>query len=198
MRRPLALKVTAWLLLNFLVVLVLIAGLLALSGGLTWRALVEGPPGRRITTLAESTFAAMADLNREERQSALEEFGTTNGVGIAWLSGGGGPGGNRIIAGTLNEIPAALREALRPQRPRPHPTDEFGGERESPPPRRRDELADNREPPAPRRQPVLLHEGQPRAFWLGVPVGKAGQPPVIIILRVPSFTTLFRLLDLVS
>ena len=194
MRRPLALKFTVWLMLNFLFVLALITGVLALGGGLTWRALVEGPPGRRIETLAESTFASMMPLASEERQNALEEFASTNGVGVAWLVGG--PGGNRILGGTLREIPAGLRAALRPQRARPHHGDEFGEEGEAPPPPRRDELAGNREPPGPRRQPVLLRDGHPRVFWLAVPIGKPGQPPAIIVLRVPTFATLFHLLDL--
>ena len=186
MRTSLALKVTGWLLLNFLVVLTLITGVLAIGGGLSWRALVEGPPGRRIETLAESTFATLVELNREERQTALAEFSATNGVGIAWLAGGGpgSPGGQRLVAGTLTEIPSGVREALRAQRPRLQPDDEFFGDHE-------------RDPgPPPHRRPILQRDGQPRAFWLAVPVGKPGQPPATLVFRIPSVATLFRLLDL--
>ncbi len=186
MRASLALKVTGWLLLNFLVVLALITALLAIGGGLSWRALVEGPPGRRIETLAESTFAEIGDLNREDRQAALKEFATANGVEVGWLSGGG-PGGPRLVAGTLTEVPSGLREAVRPQRARPRPDEEFG-----------ESVGDERgrEPAPPRRRVVLLRDGQPRAFWLAVPLGKPGQPPSMIVLRVPTVVTLFRLLDL--
>jgi two-component system sensor histidine kinase CpxA len=186
MRSSLALKVTGWLLLNFLVVLVLITGLLAVGGGLSWRALVEGPPGRRIESLAEASFGEIGARNREDRQAALEAFATANGVGTAWLSGGG-PGGPRLVAGTLTELPAGLREAVHPKRPRPRPDDEFGqstGEERG------------REPAPPRRRLVLVRDGQPRAFWLAVPLGKPGQPPSLLVLRVPSVVALFRLLDL--
>jgi two-component system, OmpR family, sensor histidine kinase CpxA len=190
MRSSLALKVTGWLLLNFLAVLVLIVGLMAVGGGLSWRALVEGPPGRRIETLVESSFTALVDHRREERQAALEEFAEANGVGATWLTGGS-VGSDRLVAGLLTEIPPSLREALRPPHPRPRSESEW--ERSGPP----DEPPGP--PPAPpsaRRRTLLVRDGQPVAFWLAVPLNKPGQPPGVIVLRIPTVTALFRLLDL--
>ena len=67
MRFPLALKVSGWLLLNLVLLVALAAGLLVAQGGLTWNALVEGPPGRRIQDLAEATAANLHNLSPEKR-----------------------------------------------------------------------------------------------------------------------------------
>ncbi len=189
MRFPLALKVSGWLLLNLALLLVLAAGFLGIQGGFTWNALVEGPPGRRIQDLAEATAGDLRGRPREARTEALARFAESRGVAAAML----GPRG-QVLTGSLQNVPPALLEII--QAPQTPPRDRFdpeGGGDESPPP---DDSPPP--PPQPRAQRLLIRDGTPSVFWLGVRVGGPERPPGLLVLRIPTFGVLLRLLDLTS
>ncbi len=185
MRFPLALKVSGWLLLNLALLAVLAAGFLGIQGGFSWDSLIEGPPGRRMQTLAEVAASELRTLPPDQRSGALARFAEAQGVAVAWLDNG-----RWLTAGGAPEIPSALREWARsPGRPpefdRPPPEDDPGlGPEFGPFP-----------PHEPRPHRLLIRTGQPAAFWLAVRTGPPDRASVLV-LRVPSFGRLLTLLDL--
>ena len=174
LRLPLALKVSVWLLLNLVVLVALAIGLVAYNGGLSWNGLMEGPPGRRVEALVDSSLGDLMALGREEWEDALLDFAKEHGVEAMLVSGPG-----RVLAGKSREIPVTVREALRAIRPPPE---------------------EDREPgKPPKRRLLLLKTGQPPAFWITVPIHhKPGAPPNWVVLRAPSLASLLRLLDLTT
>ena len=187
MRFPLALKVSGWLLLNLALLIALAAGLLVIQGGLNWNALVEGPPGRRIQDLAEATMGELRTVPRNEREDRLDAFARERGITAAVI----GADGQRLT-GSLRDMPAAMVDVIRPQGPRAQ-TPRFDPE-DGPP----DDPVDPTPPPprAQRRQRMLTHTGDPAVFWLGVRVGAPDRPPAMLVMRVPTFGALLKLLDL--
>jgi len=192
MRFPLALKVSAWLLLNLALLVALAAGLLVAQGGFNWSALVEGPPGRRIQDLAEATAGEMHSQSPSGRAATLARFSETHGVSVAFFGEGG-----ETLAGNRADIPAEFRGMFGPPRPRRPPqfqgppADDEPGEPPGPP-------EDPQLRPAQRQQRMLIHTGDPAAFWLAVRVKppEASRQGVILVLRVPTFGRLLKLLDL--
>ncbi len=177
LRLPLALKVSVWLLLNLVVLVGLGGGLMVFNGGLSWNSLMEGPAGRRVEGLVDSSLATFVLRGGEEREDALVSFARQNGIDAVVVNGPG-----RVTAGTLREIPDTVRGALRASRPPREPP--HGPEREPEQP--------------PKRVLLLLRAGEPVVFWITVPVHKPGAPPAWVVLRVPTFATLLRLLDLTT
>jgi two-component system sensor histidine kinase CpxA len=173
LRLPLALKVSVWLLLNFVVLASGGVGLMVINGGLSWNSLMEGPAGRRVEGLVDSTLSVYVMRGGGDREDALAWFARQNGVDAVVINGSG-----RVMAGTLRSIPDSVRDAVRLYRPPRDPE----GEPEQPP----------------KRRLLLLRAGQPVAFWITVPLHKPGAPPAWVVLRVPTFGVLLRLLDLTT
>ena len=188
MRFPLALKVSGWLLLNLALLIALAAGLLVVQGGFNWNALVEGPPGRRIQDLAEATVGELRTLPRGEREERLEAFALGRGITAAVIGVNGQP-----LTGSLPDMPAVIAEIIRPQGPPRAQAARLNPE-DGPP----DDPVDPAPPPRrePRRQRVLMHTGDPAVFWLGVRIGAPDRPPAMLVMRVPTFGVLLKLLDL--
>ncbi|MFA6288534.1 MAG: ATP-binding protein [Opitutaceae bacterium] len=192
MRFPLALKVSGWLLLNLALLVALAVGLIVTQGGFNWSALVEGPPGRRIQDLAEATAGEMHGQSPSERAATLARFSENHGVSIAFFGEGG-----ESLSGNRADLPAELRGMFGPPRQsRPSrfqgPPPKDGSDDPPGPP----EVAPQR--PASRQQRMLVHAGNPAAFWLAVRVKppEPNRPGVILVLRVPTFGQLLKILDL--
>jgi two-component system, OmpR family, sensor histidine kinase CpxA len=186
MRYPLALKVSGWLLLNLALLVLLAAGFLVSQGGFNWSALVEGPPGRRVQDLADATVGDLRTMPRELREENLTEFARSRDITAAVI----GASGQRLT-GSLADIPDTLLEAIRRQGQPParlNPPDPEDGPPDAP-------AASN---PPPRKPPqrVLIRAGTPAAFWLGVRVGGPERPPALLVMKIPTFGTLLKLLDL--
>ena len=182
MRLPLALKVSAWLLLN----LMLLAGaggawLLASGGGFTWNALIAGPLGRNAQGFAEVTFADLRNLPRRAWNEELARLAAEQGVGIAVYAED-----FRLLAGDVGEMPEAFRERLLLGR-RPPPRETLDGRPDEPPAPL---------PPGPRESRQLLRVGDPAEYWFGVRLGAPGRPREIFVIRFPGFWRLVDFLDL--
>ncbi|MBC7986764.1 MAG: HAMP domain-containing histidine kinase, partial [Sphingomonadaceae bacterium] len=180
MRYPLALKVSGWLLLNLVLLVALAAGLLVVQGGFNWNALVEGPPGRRVQDLAEATLSTLRSVPRERRDEVLAEFSKTHGIFAAVI----GASGQRLTGDAL-DLPPALAEMVRPQGPPPDRFESGEPEDRPPPP-----------PPGKRRPRLLIRDGDPAVFWLAVRINTPERPPSVIVMRIPTFGVLLKLLDL--
>lgn len=186
MRFPLALKVSGWLLLNLALLIMLAAGFLVSQGGFNWNALVEGPPGRRVQDLAEATLGDLRSVRPDRREEVLDRFGRSHGVQASVIGASG-----QMLTGSLPDMPPALGEMARPQGPPPRaqrPAPEDG------PPE--DPAEDAPPPRQPRRQRLLIRAGDPSVFWLAVRVGGPDRPPALLVLRIPTFSVLLKLLDL--
>ncbi len=180
MRFPLTLKVSAWLLLNLL----LLAGLggawlLSSGGGFTWNALVAGPLGRNAQGFAEVAFADMRNLPRRAWSENLARLGGEQGVRIAVFGED-----LRLLAGDVGDLPEPFRERLLSQRrPPPAPA---GPDGPGPAPL----------PPAPRDTRQLVRAGDPAEFWFGVHLGAPGRPREVFVIRIPGLWRLIDFLDL--
>lgn len=180
MRYPLALKVSGWLLLNLVLLVTLAAGLLVVRGGFNWNALVEGPPGRRVQDLAEATMSTLRSVPRERRDEVIADFSKTHGISTAVI----GASGQRLTGDAL-ELPPELADMVRPQGPPPDRFQPGEPEDPAPPP-----------PPAKRRPRLLIRDGNPAVFWLAVRINTPERPPSVIVMRIPTFGVLLKLLDL--
>ncbi|HSI10161.1 MAG: sensor histidine kinase [Rariglobus sp.] len=180
MRYPLALKVSGWLLLNLVLLTALAAGLLVVQGGFNWNALVEGPPGRRVQDLAEATLSTLRSVPRERRDEVIADFSKTHGISAAVI----GASGQHLTGETL-ELPPAIAEMVRPPGPPPDRFQPGEPEDQAPPP-----------PPAKRRPRLLIRDGDPAVFWLAVRINTPERPPSVIVMRIPTFGVLLKLLDL--
>ena len=191
MRFPLALKVSGWLLLNLALLIALAAGLLVVQGGFNWSALVEGPPGRRVQDLADATMANLRGTRADLREETLEAFALAHGVTAAVV----GASGQRLT-GELSGVPAALADMIRPPQTQPPSRLQRRAPEDGPPD---DDPADTPPPPRQaRKQRLLIREGEPAVFWLGVRVGAPDRPPALLVMRIPTFGALLKLLDLAS
>lgn len=204
MRFPLALKVSIWLLLNLALLGVLAAGFLVSQGGFNWSALVEGPPGRRLQVLADATAGDLRGLPPARRNEILAEFAESRGVTAAIIGASG-----QILTGTLADIPAEITGMIRP-RPnqtgpavRPRPLAQPDPNREGPPDVAPEDGPPNAGPPGEdrqahqvRRQRLLIREGDPAVYWLAARIDRPDRSPALMVLRVPSFGVLLKLLDL--
>src|SRR5688500_3915488 len=72
---PLSLKVSLWLMLNLLLLAVLGIGFLVARGGLSWDALVAGPSGSRMQSLANVIAGEVSAASGEARTDVLKRFG---------------------------------------------------------------------------------------------------------------------------
>lgn len=73
---PLSLKVSLWLMLNLLLLAALGIGFLVMQGGLRWDALVAGPSGDRMQSLANIIGGEMSATSAEARPAVLKRFGS--------------------------------------------------------------------------------------------------------------------------
>ena len=64
---PLSLKVSLWLMLNLLLLAALGLGFFVVNGGLRWDALVAGPSGERLQSLANVIAGETAEASGEAR-----------------------------------------------------------------------------------------------------------------------------------
>ena len=180
MRLPLAFKVSAWLLLNLLLLGGLGGAWLLQSGeGFGWNALVAGPLGRNAQGFAEVAFAELRGLPRRAWGENLARIGAEQGVQIAVFTED-----LRPLAGEVGEMPDEFRDRLLRLRRPPPPRDEHG------------------EPQEGARQPLrrpsrqLARGGEPTAYWFGVHLGAPGRPREVFVVRFPGFWHLADFLDL--
>src|SRR5687767_8450653 len=73
---PLSLKVSLWLVLNLLLLAGLGIGFFVINGGLRWDALVAGPSGERIQSLANIVAGEAAAASGDARTAVLKRFGS--------------------------------------------------------------------------------------------------------------------------
>ena len=181
MRLPLALKVSAWLLLNLL----LLAGvggawLLGSGGGFSWNGLIAGPLGRNAQGFAEVAFGDLRNLPRRAWSENLARLGAEHGVRIAVFTED-----FRLLGGDAGELPEEFRENLRRgRRPASSEWEDEGPGAEPPP------------PPSPRDSRRLMRAGDPAAYWFGVYLGAPGRPREIFVVRIEGFGRLIDFLDL--
>ena len=116
---PLSLKVSLWLMLNLLLLAALGLGFFVVNGGLRWDALVAGPSGERMQSLANVIAGEAAEAGGEARTAVLERFGGAYGAEFFLFTAEAGQ-----IAGAAVELPEAVR-ARMDFRPRGGPG--FGG-----------------------------------------------------------------------
>jgi two-component system sensor histidine kinase CpxA len=198
---PLSLKISLWLLLNF--VLLGAAGVAALvsQGGFGWAALIRGPAGERLMLLTQSVMAEVGAADPAQRTLTLASFGERYGATFYLFDHGG-----RALGGEPVDLPSPVLERLRsapPPRGGPRPAfgpgpdlgpgpgpDERPGPRVGPPERSMEEGRI--------RFYVRTAAPDPEAHWLGVRTrlfGSGRPQPATLILRVPSSWVLFRLFD---
>ena len=180
MRLPLAFKVSAWLLLNLLLLGGLGGAWLLGSGdGFSWNALVAGPLGRNAQGFAEVAFAELRGLPRRAWTENLARIGAEQGVQIAVFGED-----LRPLAGDVGELPEEFSDRLLRLRRPPPPRDDFGESEEEPRQLQR----------RPSRQ--LVRGGDPAAYWFGVHLGAPGRPREVFVVRFPGFWHLIDFLDL--
>jgi two-component system, OmpR family, sensor histidine kinase CpxA len=214
---PLSLKVAGWLLLNLVLLGALGLGVLAWEGGIGWDSLVRGGGGKRIqevTAVIVSELTAATDV--KARQTVLDRYGAAYGATFFAF--------HRTF--DLAEPPQVLPPdvlARVDERPagrgplRDGPPDGFGppgppADIDEPgPPIGHDAQTGlsstggaPAHPPLPRDQSrgrFLVHTTSPSFYWLGarMPLSSAagfrGEPATIVV-RVNSWWSLMRLLDL--
>jgi two-component system sensor histidine kinase CpxA len=198
---PLSLKISLWLLLNLL--LLGTVGLAYFVGprGLGLDALVGGPAGNRLQTLADIIASETGSASAGTRDAVLARFSRAYGASLYLFQNNG-----RELAGPPVALPATVRSQLLMHGPQDNPA--RGGE--FPPP----EL-DGRPPPPddaaePRDRPPeggLVHrrfgvnESGPGGYWIGFrvpfnPDDSGFALPATLLVRVDSRWGLLRLLDL--
>ena len=121
---PLSLKISLWLLLNF--VLLGAAGVAALvsQGGFGWAALIRGPAGERLMLLTQSVMAEVGAADPAQRTLTLASFGERYGATFYLFDHGG-----RALGGHPVDLPSPVLERLRfapPPRGGPRPAFEPG------------------------------------------------------------------------
>lgn len=122
---PLSLKVSVWLMLNLLLLAGLGVGFLVVQGGLGWGALVAGPSGDRIQSLANVIAGETSAATGEARTEVLKRFGTAYNAEFSLYSID-----ETQIAGNAMELPPEVRARMefRPPRMGPGGSSRRGGE----------------------------------------------------------------------
>lgn len=104
---PLSLKVSLWLMLNLLLLAALGLGFLVVNGGLRWDALVAGPSGERMQSLANVVAGEVAEATGEARTAVLQRFGRAYDAEFFLFSADVGQ-----VAGAAVELPEAVRTRI--------------------------------------------------------------------------------------
>jgi two-component system sensor histidine kinase CpxA len=104
---PLSLKVSLWLMLNLLLLAVLGIGFFIVNGGLRWDALVAGPSGNRIQSLANVIAGEAAAATGDGRTAVLRRFGTAYNTEFFLFGFEEGE-----IAGRAIELPEEVRKRM--------------------------------------------------------------------------------------
>ena len=104
---PLSLKVSLWLMLNLLLLAALGLGFLVVNGGLRWDALVAGPSGDRMQSLANVIAGEAAAATGEARQAVLKRFAAAYHAEFYLFNLDDGQ-----IAGAAIQLPEAVRARM--------------------------------------------------------------------------------------
>ncbi|MBL9205994.1 MAG: HAMP domain-containing histidine kinase [Opitutaceae bacterium] len=207
---PLSLKISLWLLLNFLLLGAAAVVALLSQGGFGWNSLIRGPAGERLMPLAQSIMAEVGAADPGQRNTTLAAFEKKYGASFALFDYGG-----RQLGGEPLTLPPAVADRLTSvPPPRGGPRPDFGpgggpiqgpggpggpGARSGP-----DRPLLPRDLPPDRgmeegRGRFYERSSDPTLHWLGVRtrlLGMGRPLPVTLIIRVPSTWVLFRILDL--
>ena len=111
---PLSLKVSLWLILNLLLLAGLGVGFFVVNGGLRWDALVAGPSGDSIQTLANIIAGEAAATSADRRTSVLKRFGAARQAEFYLFNFEEGQ-----VAGDPVKLPDAVRTRVEGRYPRP-------------------------------------------------------------------------------
>lgn len=120
---PLSLKVSLWLMLNLLLLAGIGIGFFVVNGGLRWDALVAGPSGERMQSLANIIAGEAAAATGEARNAVLKRFGAAYKAEFFLFN----PEGQ--MAGSNVELPDAVRTRLEFRGARGGPPGGFGDRR---------------------------------------------------------------------
>jgi two-component system, OmpR family, sensor histidine kinase CpxA len=104
---PLSLKVSLWLMLNLLLLAALGIGFLVVRGGISWSALVAGPSGDRMQSLANVIAGEAAVATGEARTAVLKRFGDAYDAEFYLFNIDEGQ-----VAGKPVELPAEVRARM--------------------------------------------------------------------------------------
>src|SRR5262245_53069336 len=113
---PLSLKVSLWLMLNLLLLAALGIGFLVSRGGMGWDALVAGPSGDRIQSLANVIAGEASAASGEARNAVLKRFGAAYDVEFYLFNIEDGQ-----MAGNPVELPPEVRARMEFRPPRMGP-----------------------------------------------------------------------------
>src|SRR5262245_31703063 len=113
---PLSLKVSLWLMLNLLLLAALGIGFLVSRGGIGWDALVAGPSGDRMQSLANVIAGEASAATGEARTAVLKRFGAAYNVEFYLFNIEDGQ-----MAGATVELPPEVRARMEFRRPRMGP-----------------------------------------------------------------------------
>jgi two-component system sensor histidine kinase CpxA len=116
---PLSLKVSLWLMLNLLLLAALSIGFLVARGGIGWDALVVGPTGERMQSLANVIAGEASAATGVARTAVLKRFGAAYHADFYLFTF------DEAAAGAAVELPAPVKAKLEMRPPRIGP-DGFG------------------------------------------------------------------------
>ena len=208
---PLSLKITLWLLLNFVLLGVAAGVALTLQGGLSWSALVRGPAGNKLVPLAQSVIAELTAAAPEDRATVLAPFVADYGVPIYVFDNE-----VRQLAGEPVTLPQSLSDrlfSLGPPPPRPGPRDGETRPGREPGPRDANRSGTVQErglppgggpgtpggPSGDIRARFVERTLEPDVYWLGIHArfyGGGRPTPVTVIMGVTSHWAMIKLLGL--
>src|SRR5688572_2163460 len=104
---PLSLKVSLWLMLNLLLLAAVGIGLLVVQGGLGWSALVAGPSGDRMQSLANVIAGEVSAAPSGARTAVLKRFGAAYNAEFYLFTID-----ETQVAGSTIELPAEVRSRM--------------------------------------------------------------------------------------
>ena len=199
---PLSLKITLWLLLNFVLLGTAAVVALTLQGGLSWSALVRGPAGNKLVPLAQSVIAELTAAAPEDRATVLAPFVEDYGVPIYVFDNE-----MRQLAGEPVTLPQSLSDRLFSLGPPPPRPGREPGPRDA---ARSGAVQERGVPPAGApgspggpggdiRARFVERTFEPDVHWLGIHArfyGGGRPTPVTVIMGVTSTWAMIRLLDL--
>ena len=210
---PLALKLSLWLLLNFVLLGALGLGLLVAQGGVSWGALVSGPAGESLQRMADAATREVAGAREHERDGILARYAATYGGEWHLFRNQG-----TQLAGPPVELPAAVQQRaagpglrgrggppLGREGGPPGPEGPPPGRKGGPPPKGREGGPPRNEPPEYARDRsrgrFVQAVADPATHWIGLRVpferGAGGAPDAAtLFIRVDRAWTMLRLLDL--
>ena len=146
---PLSLKVSLWLMLNLLLLGAVGVGLLVVQGGLGWDALVAGPSGDRMQSLANVIAGEVSVAPSGARTAVLKRFGAAYNAEFFLFTID-----ETQVAGSTVELPAEVRSRMEFRLAGMSPSFRPGGFSSRGSSRRRGEFDPPRRPGAPSIGPL--------------------------------------------